>query len=93
MSTKEQQAFIEAIEGHLEGVAFFSVGASEQCPDCPEYDEGNFSWSACESCGSTLGGNRYAAHGIIDGDVYHFDVCVDCLMYHANGEVPETWEG
>lgn len=27
--------------------------------------EGFFSWSSCDSCGSTLGGNRYNAHGVV----------------------------
>ena len=55
-------------------------------------DEGSFSWQSCDSCGSSLGGNRYDAHGFIDGDLYHFSVCSDCLFYHANGDLPEQWE-
>lgn len=48
--------------------------------DCTVNDEGGFSWSPCEGCGSTLGGNRYAAHGRTpDGTLIHFDVCGDCL--------------
>lgn len=67
-------------------------------------DEGGFSWSACDSCGSHLGGNRESAHGWITVPVYrkgkptrrmkqvlcHFEVCVDCLHYHANGDIPES---
>ena len=27
-------------------------------------DEGSFSWSSCDGCGSTLGGDRYTAYAI-----------------------------
>lgn len=64
------------------------------------YEEGHFSCSACELCGSKLGGNRYCAHGIIedghsdpqDMQIIHLSVCFDCVMYMANGDLPENWE-
>ena len=53
-------------------------------------DEGSFSWSACDCCGSSLGGDRHAAHGCLDdGTILHMEVCVDCLAYLANGDEPE----
>ena len=56
-------------------------------------DEGHFSWEPCELCGSHLGGDRYAAHAVDkDDEIVHFDVCVDCVMYMANGDLPENWE-
>ena len=65
-------------------------------------DEGGFSYSPCDSCGSTFGGDRYPAHAIHletfgpdakrPGDVHHIEICVDCLMFHANGDEPETWD-
>lgn len=55
-------------------------------------DEGSFSWRSCECCGSTFGGDRYAAHYLDDdGKIGHVEVCVDCLMFLANGDLPETW--
>ena len=49
-----------------------------------------FSWHACECCGSSLGGDRYEAHGLdADNEIVHFEVCVDCLLYLANGDLPE----
>jgi hypothetical protein len=30
-------------------------------PACPEDCEGEFSWSSCDGCGSTLGGDRHPA--------------------------------
>lgn len=64
-------------------------------------NEAHFSWSQCDSCGSRLGGDRHPAHGVIsasmagaqepDANVTHFDICTDCVMYHANGDEPEAW--
>ena len=52
--------------------------------------EPHFSWSHCESCGSTLGGNRYAAHGIEkDGSLNHFEVCEDCLYFLNYGQLDD----
>jgi len=67
----------------------------DDCPLCEgagECDEGGFSWRPCELCGSQLGGDRYAAHGYSDRHgIVHYDVCVDCVMYLANGEeYPES---
>jgi len=57
------------------------------------FDEGSFSWHSCQSCGSSVGGERFAAHGVNEnGEIIHFDVCQDCLFYLANGDLPETWE-
>ena len=54
-------------------------------------DEGSFSWAQCDTCGSTLGGERYTGHCFAPQsmDVIHLDVCVDCLFFIANGDVPE----
>lgn len=52
------------------------------------YDGPHFSWSSCDSCGSGLGGDRHAAHGVINDDIFHFDVCTNCVHFHANGELP-----
>jgi len=108
-------AFTEAVERNLKGVEHLSVGRNHKCDECCVgiaddqrdgnsilEDEGHFSWSACEGCGSEFGGNRYAAHGIIpvlmgaNADrrvetMIHMDVCADCLAYIANGQEPETW--
>ena len=66
------------------------------------WDEGGFSWSECDSCSSTLGGNRFSAHALHHeafgpnakqpNNIHHIEICVDCLMFHANGEEPEIWE-
>lgn len=59
-------------------------------------DEPSFSWSHCDTCGSTLGGDRHPAHAFTDDeqqDLVHLDVCQDCLFYFANGDIPENYEG
>lgn len=47
-----------------------------------------FSWSPCDTCGSTLGGNREDSHGIYDGALIHLACCTDCVVYIANSELP-----
>jgi hypothetical protein len=62
-------------------------------------DEGHFSWHSCDSCGSALGGDRHTAHAFqtgqnpADDTIHHIAICADCLFYHANGDIPEDWEG
>ena len=59
-------------------------------------EEGSFSHSSCDLCGSHLSGNRYSAHFFECGDpkkaLYHIEVCTDCVLYLANGDEPEEWE-
>ena len=61
--------------------------------------ESSFGWEQCDSCGSTLGGDRFPASGLYrpedgaDLESIEMTVCVDCVMFHANGDIPETWEG
>ena len=56
------------------------------------FDEGSFSSDFCDCCGSSLGGSRYAAHAFDkSGRLYHLEICVDCLMYIANGDEPDDW--
>ena len=87
----------EVCFGHLE---------NPEKPTESDYDaasEGSFSWSRCDSCGSELGKDLYPAHGVIaesdaqarqdDHPIEHFGVCTDCLMFHANGDLPEGEEG
>jgi len=82
---------------------FSGVDAAD--PDNPTEDEqdmaneSHFSWRSCESCGSGLGGDRHPAHGYLadksgkaTDDLLHLDVCVDCLLFHANGDTPDNLE-
>ena len=97
--------FEQAFEQQTAGLDYLSAGACPGCADCglevdhtdDEYDmanEGHFSRSWCDTCGSRFGGDRYPAHANLaeTGELVHLDVCTDCLMYMANGEEPETWQ-
>jgi hypothetical protein len=62
-------------------------------------EEGSFSWQACDTCGTGLGGDREAAHALRqDTDAadranwLHLSVCTDCVMFIANGDEPEEEE-
>lgn len=56
-------------------------------------EEPNFSWSPCDLCQTSLGGDRHIAHGLDENyDEIHLEICTDCLMYISNGELPEDWE-
>jgi hypothetical protein len=60
-------------------------------------EEPHFSWSHCDTCGSALGGDRHDGHGILEsgeskGEMVHLSMCVDCLLYFANGDLPDQWE-
>ena len=66
-----------------------SVGTCDRCNDCDEYADGFFSWAACDTCNSSLGGMRYPAHYLDDnGELCHIDVCMDCVQYITYGELP-----
>lgn len=61
-------------------------------------EEAGFSSAQCDSCGSTYAGDRHEAHGIEterdergELQIYHLTICTDCLLFHANGDEPETW--
>ena len=94
-------AFTRAVATYCKGLDPISPGCrGAECehaggdPDhqCEEY----FSRAQCDSCGSTLGGNRMPATAVYtdsDGQlqVIDLEICVDCVMYHANGELPDDW--
>ena len=98
--------YTEAVERNLEGL-HIATGACPGCEGCGLEDvdsmdderyivagEPSFSWYRCDSCGSIKGGSRYPAHGTNkDGDLFHLDVCVDCVHYIEYGTEPEEWEG
>lgn len=55
-------------------------------------DEPSFSWRSCETCGSRLAGDRQAGHALdSNDDLVHLNMCTDCILYVANGDLPENW--
>lgn len=96
--------FLEAVKRNV-GDLTVDPGACPGCDGCglsdvhdmnhPAYElagEPSFSWRRCDGCGSRLGGDRYPAHCVIDGHIEHMSICVDCVMFHANGDEPEPGE-
>ena len=92
-------AFTYYVATYCEGLEVVSVGClgvkCEHAEGDPNHAcEAGFSWSQCDSCGSTLGGDRLEAHGLYrphdgaDLESIKMEICVDCVMYHANGETP-----
>jgi len=72
----------------------------EQWSSGKAISEGEFSHSGCDLCGSTLGGTFEPWHAclpVVDAagqlvryEIIHGDrACVDCVMYLANGDLPE----
>ncbi len=59
-------------------------------------DEGGYSRSGCDCCGSSLYQMLYAGHAYVDLGgkqvLTHLDLCVDCMLYIANGQLPERWQ-
>jgi hypothetical protein len=61
-------------------------------------DEGGISRQGCDCCGNGLQQNLYAGHCWITLDdgkevLTHLELCSDCMMFIANGDLPENWEG
>lgn len=100
MKLKDYEKYKAAVEHNWRGVEAVSTGSCSGCEecglekDCDDHarelaEEPSFSWSACDSCGSTLGGNRHPAHGLINGELEHFSVCDDCLYYLNYGQLDD----
>lgn len=52
-------------------------------------DEGGPSRADCDTCGFSVYGNRFCAHGFDEaGDMHHLVMCEDCVVYFANGDIP-----
>lgn len=90
-----------------QGIVSIADGVEQECAKCggagqiePNEREiesaghAEFSWSACDSCGSRLGGSRHAAHGVFEsgamqGKLCHLDVCGDCVQFLNYGQLDD----
>lgn len=92
----------ETADRNAAELKFFSVGACPGCYGCMTEDiehgdqipvgagEAELSSSSCDLCDTNMAGWRGPAHYVDDdGEIQHLEVCVDCTMYVANGELPE----
>lgn len=100
---------IQANVGELKAVSTGVYPGCETCRDqlaptlsMEEFDElwgpgddTRFSWSPCDICGTTLGGDREVWHYLDENnEICHEDnACTDCVMYLANGYEPDEWPG
>ena len=76
---------------------------TEDCPECGcDLEialEPSFSWSGCDCCDSTLGGDLYPMIGWLNGareagfnyETHGWEgrACADCVIFFANGDLPE----
>lgn len=104
MTKADYLKYQAAVQRGLAGLKFVSTGACPGCVDCGLSDEPtdqerelaeepSFSWSACDCCGSRLGGDRHPAHGFLTQDgadhLSHMRVCSDCLYYINYGQLDD----
>lgn len=59
-------------------------------------DEGSLTLDDCPCCMRSFDGyhDEYAAHGMDDGKIVHYDICEDCKDYLTYGTLPDLpgWE-
>lgn len=55
--------------------------------------DGSFSRWSCDVCGTTVAGTKEPGHAIHEfGFLTHLDaICRDCVLFLANGDLPENW--
>lgn len=55
------------------------------------FDEPYFSWSPCECCGSSLGGNRQKAFGFHpkNSGIFEYSICENCVYYAEYGRLDD----
>lgn len=104
MNKQEYAAYQAAVADFMqrEGIRNLTSGHL-RCPECgAEVQEGKcskhglvdepfFSWSACECCGTTLGGNREHATGYnpTTEEIQEYTVCEDCVYYAEYGRLDD----
>ena len=78
--------FLEAVEFELERTeGHWVLGPGEP---------NEFSAATCDLCGTYLAGSRHPAAIIqpgTDAQPIECEVCEDCVMFLANGDIPENW--
>ena len=97
MNKKEYVLYEEAVNSffRMEGINSLSTTSEEEpvCLGCKEEQSSEpfFSWSSCDCCGSTLGGNRYHVSGYNQEfkQIFCYDVCPDCYYYAEYGQLDD----
>lgn len=107
MNREEYAEYEATVARYLRGLEAVSTGACAGCEECgiPEGEENYasepfFSWTPCEICGSSLGGNREYWHAVIpatrqkgcvheNGAMVHGQCCEDCVCYLNYGRLDD----
>lgn len=100
VNAKEYADYEHAYTVGTKGLDALSSGRCHSCQDCnPEElseedfsadEDGGFSWTPCEICDRSLGGDRYAAHYIdAEGTLRHLEICADCVYYTEYGQLDD----
>jgi hypothetical protein len=104
MTKQEYTEYQERVAHYLTGLEGVSTGP---CPGCSECDlpadaedyasEPFFSWTPCEICNRTEGGNREPWHAVNpeghapgEGEILHGTCCEDCVYYLNYGRLDDT---
>jgi len=90
-------AWQEKFESGLGDMKHLGSGCQKGCSDCPDNQESEesgsitFSRNDCDLCGCPLAGGREVMHGYDKtGALVHLEVCEECLLYWANGDLPSA---
>jgi hypothetical protein len=87
-------AFLSAVNDFMDREGLNCL--TTYCEDDPTYTgpDPYFSWRPCECCGQ-IAGMRYDCQGYnpsTDEIQGPYAVCQDCLCWHANGDLPDSYE-
>lgn len=86
------KAYVLAVEAFMQREGLNCLTSYPE--DSPDYSpDPFFSWRPCECCHQLAGGRENACGWNADlGEVCGpYEVCLDCLYYHANGELPDCF--
>lgn len=80
---QDQINFMAAVERHRSAGYHY----------CYDGEDLGFSSTCCNVCGSRLAGDRYriVEYNPISQHKIDLKACIDCTVYIANSDVPETW--
>lgn len=91
MNGKEYREYQESVHDFFdkEGITNLSI---QNIDEDGEQEEPSFSWSYCDVCGSSLGGNRYTCNGYnpttkeVQSD---YEVCSNCYYFAEYGKLDD----
>ncbi len=93
----EREGITNLSTGHIEcpecGSAWEDDGkCPEGCGNRETFDEPYFSWSPCDCCATSLGGDREIATGYnpTTGEIQEYQICTNCAYYAEYGRLDDT---